>query len=60
MSSDMTIIQAKEERKENWSRIAIAVQQNGVLTGTVSSHVILPFKGTIAPKNHVQPEVSNN
>jgi hypothetical protein len=59
MSSDMTIIQAKEERKENWSRMAIAVQQNGVLTGTVSSHIFMTFKGTIA-QNHVQPEVSNN
>jgi hypothetical protein len=31
MSRDMTIIQAKEERKKNCNMIATAVQQKGVL-----------------------------
>jgi hypothetical protein len=31
MSNDMTSIQAKEERKKNWSKMAMAVQHKGVL-----------------------------
>jgi hypothetical protein len=31
MSRDMTSIQAKEERKKNWSKMAMAVQHKGVL-----------------------------
>jgi len=42
MSNDMTSIQAKEERKKNWSKMAMAVQHKGVLKRARCT--INPFK----------------